>query len=315
MKKKKIFLLLCFILTFLCFGGCKNKNEDLKEINISYVKGPLSIPSILEKNLNFAQKEFKNDNIKINFHNMTSGPQQIQALMAGDLDILHAFGGTSAIISASNGAKFTIINIYSRSPKGFILVSNSDKINSPEDLRGKKIGGPKGTVLHQLLAAYLEKGNMTTDDVEFINMKVNEVVPALENEVIDAALLTGPSAEKALNHGANLITTGENLIQGIIVTAVSNDFLKKYPNIVERFINVNQKTAKFINENFDKTIEAVSLETGLSKDEIIKLKEIYDFNPEITKKDIEELNATQEFLLKNNLQENRIKIEDLIIKK
>ena len=315
MKKRKIFLLLCLILTFLCFEGCKNKNENLKEINISYVKGPLSIPSILEKNLNFVQDEFKNDNVKINFHNMTSGPQQIQALMAGDLDILHAFGGTSAIISASNGAKFTIINIYSRSPKGFMIISKSDNINSPKDLKEKKIGGPKGTVLHQLLAAYLEKGNMTTNDVEFINMKVNDTAAALESGVIDVALLTGPSAEKALNHGANLITTGENLIQGIIVTAVSNDFLKKYPDIVEKFINVNQRTAKFINENFDKTIEVVSLETGLSKDEIIKLKKIYDFNPEITKKDIEELNATQEFLLKNNLQENRIKIDDLILKK
>ncbi len=315
MKKIKCFLLICLAIFTLGLVGCESNKEKPKEINISYVKGPFSIPSILEKNLNFVQDEFKKDNIKINFHNVTSGPQQVQALMASDLDILHAFGGTSAIISASNGAKFTIINIYSRSPKGFMIISKSDNINSPEDLKGKKIGGPKGTVLHQLLVAYLEKGNLNINDVEFINMKVNETAAALESGVIDIALLTGPSAENSLKHGGKLVTDGENLIQGIIVTAVSNSFLEKYPDIINRFIAINQNTYKFIQKDFDKTTDVVSKETGLSKDEIIKLKNIYDFNPEITKNDIKELKATQEFLLKNNLQENRINIDDLILKK
>ena len=311
---KNIRKILTAVLTVftLFFIGCGNKAEKLKEINVSYVKGPLSIPSILEKNLNFAQDEFKKDGIKVNFHDVTSGPQQIQALMAGDLDILHAFGGTSAIIAASNGAEFKIINIYSRSPKGFMLLTKSSEINSPEDLRGKKIAGPKGTILHQLLTAYLETAGMTTNDIEFINMKVNDTEAALESGIIDAGLLTGPSAENALNAGAKVITDGEGLIQGIIVTAVSSKFLEKYPDIVKRFVKLNERTAQFINDNFDETVKAVNMETGLSENEIRKLKEIYDFNPEIQKSDIEDLEKTQEFLIKNGLQENKINIESLI---
>lgn len=309
---KKIFLII-FAVFFII--GCKNKEEKLKEINMSYVKGPLSIPSILEKNLGTAEKEFEAEGIKVNFHDVTSGPQQVQALMAGDLDILHAFGGTSAIISASNGAEFTVINVYSRSPKGFMLVSNSKNINSPQDLRGKKIAGPKGTILHQLLAAYLEKVGMTTDDVQFINMKVNDAEAALESRLVDAVLLTGPSAENALKRGAEVITDGEGLVQGIIVTAVSNDFLKKYPHIVERIVKLNEKTADFIKNNSDETVKIVSRETGLSEEEVRKMKEIYDFNPQIKESDIEELKNTQEFLIKSGLQENRVDIDKLILKK
>lgn len=309
---KKIFLII-FAVFFII--GCKNKEEKLKEINMSYVKGPLSIPSILEKNLGTAEKEFEAEGIKVNFHDVTSGPQQVQALMAGDLDVLHAFGGTSAIISASNGAEFTVINVYSRSPKGFMLVSNSDEINSPQDLRGKKIAGPKGTILHQLLAAYLEKAGMTTDDVQFINMKVNDAEAALESRLVDAVLLTGPSAENALKRGAEVITDGEGLVQGIIVTAVSNDFLKKYPHIVERIVKLNEKTADFIKNNSDETVKIVSRETGLSEEEVRKMKEIYDFNPQIKESDIEELKNTQEFLIKSGLQENRVDIDKLILKK
>lgn len=309
---KKIFLII-FAVFFII--GCKNKEEKLKEINMSYVKGPLSIPSILEKNLGTAEKEFEAEGIKVNFHDVTSGPQQVQALMAGDLDILHAFGGTSAIISSSNGAEFTVINVYSRSPKGFMLVSNSDEINSPQDLRGKKIAGPKGTILHQLLAAYLEKAGMTTDDVQFINMKVNDAEAALESRLVDAVLLTGSSAENAVKRGAEVITDGEGLVQGIIVTAVSNDFLKKYPHIVERIVKLNEKTADFIKNNSDETVKIVSRETGLSEEEVRKMKEIYDFNPQIKESDIEELKNTQEFLIKSGLQENRVDIDKLILKK
>ena len=99
-----------------------------KEINLTYVKSPLNVPSILEKKDDLFGKEFKKDNIKVNFHELTTGPEQTQALAAGELDFLHALGGTSAIIAASNGVGLKITNIYSRSPKGYMLITNNDNI-------------------------------------------------------------------------------------------------------------------------------------------------------------------------------------------
>ena len=39
-----------------------------------------------------------------------------------------------------------------------------------KDLKGKKVAGPRGTVLHQLLIAALIKEGMSVDDVEFLSM-------------------------------------------------------------------------------------------------------------------------------------------------
>lgn len=311
----KKLLSLVAITGFLFIGGCGAKEEKLKELNITYVKSPLNVPSILEKNLNIFGEEFKKDGIEVKFHNLTTGPEQTQAVAAGEIDILHALGGTSAILAASNGVELTITNIYSRSPKGFMLLSKSDLLNSPESLKGKKIAGPKGTILHQLLLAYLDKAGMTADDIEFINMGLPESAAALQNGTVDGALLAGPVALGAIKNGAKIVTNGEGLVEGIIVTAVGNNFMKKYPEIVEKFIKVNENTVNSIGENFDKVVEIVGTETGLSKEEVLEMYELYDFDPAIRESDITELKNTQDFLIKNGMQENKIEIENIILKK
>lgn len=312
MKIKKILLTLT-VVSMIFAGGC-GKKETLKELNVTYVKSPLNVPSILEKNQNLFGKEFEKDGITVKFHNLTTGPEQTQALAAGELDILHALGGTSAIIAASNGVELTVTNVYSRSPKGFMLLSKDKTLVSPENLRGKKVAGPKGTILHQLLLAYLAKGNMTADDIEFINMGIPETAAALQNGTVDAGLLAGPVALGALKNGADVVTNGEGLVEGIIVTAVSNDFLEKHPDIIKRFINVNEKTVNSIEANFEEVSEIVAKETGLSKEEVAEMYTLYDFNPEIKASDIEELKNTQKFLIENGLQEKEIDIEKIIMK-
>lgn len=312
MKIKKILLTLTAV-SMIFAGGC-GKKETLKELNVTYVKSPLNVPSILEKNQNLFGKEFEKDGITVKFHNLTTGPEQTQALAAGELQILHALGGTSAIIAASNGVELTVTNVYSRSPKGFMLLSKDKTLVSPENLRGKKVAGPKGTILHQLLLAYLAKGNMTADDIEFINMGIPETAAALQNGTVDAGLLAGPVALGALKNGADVVTNGEGLVEGIIVTAVSNDFLKKHPDIIKRFIDVNGKTVNSIEANFEEVSEIVAKETGLSKEEVAEMYTLYDFNPEIKASDIEELKNTQKFLIENGLQEKEIDIEKIILK-
>lgn len=308
---KKVLLGMMFCILFIV--GC-GKKEKVENINITYVKAPLNIPSILEKNMNMFDKEFEKDNIKVNFYELTTGPEQTNALAAGELDFLHALGGTSAIIAASNGVDLKITNVYSRSPKGFMLLTKNSDINSAADLVGKKVAGPKGTILHQVLVGYLTKNGYKENDVEFINMKLPDAMTALETGNVDAALLAGPVALKAMKNGANVITDGEGLTQGLIVTAVSGKFLKENPDLVKRFVSTNEKAVNFIGTNFDETIDIVAEDVGLTKDQVMELYPLYDFNTKITPEDIKDLEDTQEFLIQNGMQKNKVNIQELIVK-
>lgn len=308
---KKLWLVLVVIVLFIACG----KEKKVENINLTYVKSPLNIPSILEKNLKMFDEEFEKDGIKVNFYELTTGPEQTNALAAGELDFLHALGGTSAIIAASNGVDLKITNVYSRSPKGFMILSKDESIDTPEALKGKKVGGPKGTILHQVLVGYLGKANLKEEDVEFVNMGLPEALAAMESGHIDAALLAGPVALKAIKNGAKVVTNGEGLTQGLVVTAVSGKFLEENPELVERFLRVNNEAIKYIDENFEKTLEITAKDVGLTKEEVLELYPLYDFNPEIRDADIKDLVETQEFLIKNGMQENRIDIDDILATK
>ncbi|NMS88482.1 aliphatic sulfonate ABC transporter substrate-binding protein [Clostridioides difficile] len=315
MKLKKLLVgitILTLVTTSL--AGCAKKDdvEKLSEINLTYVKSPLNVPSIIQKQDDLFGKEFKKDNIKVNFHEITTGPEQTQALAAGEIDFLHALGGTSALIAASNGVELKILNTYSRSPKGFMILTNDGSIKSAADLAGKKVAGPKGTILHQVLIAALDKEELSMDDVEFINMGIPEASAALADGSVDAALIAGPAALKAMKSGSKLVANGEGLVDGIIVTAVSTDFANKHPEIVERFMKVEKETLEYVNNNFDEAIEKVAKEVDLSVEETKELYAWYDFSLDITDKDISSLEDTQNFLIKNGLQEKKVDIKELI---
>lgn len=314
--RKTLACITAMTLTMGIMAGCGNKDvkSTVSEINLTYVKSPLNVPSIIQKEDDLFGKEFAKDNIKVNFHEITSGPDQTQALAAGELDFLHALGGTSALIAASNGVELEILNTYSRSPKGFMILTNSDSINSAKDLVGKKIAGPKGTVLHQVLIAALDKEGYNIDDVEFINMGIPEATVALEDGSVDAALIAGPVALKAINNGSKVVANGEGLVDGIIVTAVSKAFAEKNPELVERFMKVEKETLEYIDSNFDEAMEKVAEEVGLTVDEVKEMYSWYDFSLDITENDIKSLEDTQDFLIKNGLQESKVNVEDLIYK-
>ncbi|HGM3505942.1 TPA: ABC transporter substrate-binding protein [Clostridioides difficile] len=315
MKLKKLLVGITILtLATASLAGCAKKNdgEKLSEINLTYVKSPLNVPSIIQKQDDLFGKEFKKDNIKVNFHEITTGPEQTQALAAGEIDFLHALGGTSALIAASNGVELKILNTYSRSPKGFMILTNNDSIKSAADLAGKKVAGPKGTILHQVLIAALDKEGLSMDDVEFVNMGIPEASAALSDGSVDAALIAGPAALKAMKSGSKLVANGEGLVDGIIVTAVSTDFAEKHPEIVERFMKVEKETLEYVNSNFDEAMEKVAKEVDLSLEETKELYTWYDFSLDITDKDISSLEDTQDFLIKNKLQEKKVNIKELI---
>ncbi|EII6782245.1 TPA: ABC transporter substrate-binding protein [Clostridioides difficile] len=315
MKLKKLLIGITILtLATASLAGCakKNNGEKLSEINLTYVKSPLNVPSIIQKQDDLFGKEFKKDNIKVNFHEITTGPEQTQALAAGEIDFLHALGGTSALIAASNGVELKILNTYSRSPKGFMILTNNNSIKSAADLVGKKVAGPKGTILHQVLISALDKEGLSMDDVEFVNMGIPEASAALSDGSIDAALIAGPVALKAMKSGSKLVANGEGLVDGIIITAVSTDFAEKHPEIVERFMKVEKETLEYVNNNFDEAMEKVAKEVDLSLEETKELYAWYDFSLDITDKDISSLEDTQDFLIKNKLQEKKVNIKELI---
>lgn len=153
MKRLLLSLALLAALAILPVSSQAKKTESLKEINVSYVKSPFNLPSIVVKNRQMLEKAFEGKGIRVKYYEINSGAKQAEAMAAKSLDIAGVINTTSVILANANGNHVEIISGYSKPSKVFSLVVKDPGIRSVRDLKGKKIAGPKGTVLHQMLAA------------------------------------------------------------------------------------------------------------------------------------------------------------------
>ena len=310
---KKISLILStLILSMAILSGC-SQGTKVDQINISYVKLPLNVPSIVERQKNMFEDEFGKDDMKIAYSDITAGPKMTEAMAAGSLDFANALGATSALLAASNGVDLKIIGVYSRAPKSFTIMSTNPDIKTAADLKGKTVVGPKGTILHQLLLAAADKEGLAAADYNYVNMDINAGVSALLAGSADAALVAGPSVIQAEKSGAHIVTTGDGYLDATIVIAVRGQFLTEHKDLVKRYLDVHNKALQFMKENQAETYQIVADETGLTVDEVKVMYEMYDFNPEITDKDLQELEKTQQFLLDNEMMTNKVDIKSLIM--
>lgn len=289
------------------------KSYDFDTINVTYVKSPLNVPSIIEKEKGFFADAFSSYGLNVDYSSLTTGPEQTQALASGDIQFLYAVGATSVILAASNDSDIKIVNIYSRSPDAFCLFTNDDSITSPEDLRGKKVAGPKGTILHELLVAYLATAGMTESDIEFYAMDIPSSQAALVAAEVDCALLAGATAYNMEKDGYTVITTGEGLVNATIVTATSNAFYEKNPELVQAFIDAQKTTLAYMEDNYNEIIELTADEVELDADAVKEMYPMYDFSIEISESDIESMKATEKFMRENNMTEKEVDVESLIL--
>jgi len=278
-----------------------------KKLAITYVKAPLNVPSIVAKYNQSFEKAYSG--VTLSFPELTEGPRQTAALAANKIGIASCLGSTSAILAASEGLDLKILGIYSRAPKAFMIIVKNPAIKTIKDLKGKKVAGPKGTILHQLLATALAKEGMTTNDVQFVQMDLFSSANALANGAVDASLLAGPAAYQALNGGAYMLKNGEGLIDATIVIATTGKFMKKYPKVISTFMKTHEHVLAWIKQNPNKAKNMTIKETGLPLEAVNKMFDWYDFSCEIKNSDIVELKRTQKFLLENSLQRKEIDIK------
>ncbi|MBQ7507699.1 MAG: ABC transporter substrate-binding protein, partial [Lachnospiraceae bacterium] len=214
----------------------------------------------------FFEEEFAADNITINseiFVNM--GPAIIEAMGAGDVDL--SIVGIFPVVNAINaGNDITILASGNFTEDGFRLVAGPETgITTVEELDGKKIGVPIGAAEHQITLALLEKHGVS-DSVELVNLSQADSLSALVSGEIDAALFNSGTLAQAEEAGG--VTIATNKETGLVVNPVigRTEFVKTYPDITSRFLKVLDKTATWIDENEDETVEIAARVNGTDEE-------------------------------------------------
>ena len=279
-------------------------------IAVTYVTSPLNVPSIVERKTGAFAAAF---GTPVTYSNLTTGPEQTAALASGDIQFLFAVGATSVILAAANGADIAIVDTYSRSPQAFMLVTGPHGPTTAAALKGKTIAGPKGTILHQLLLAYLATAGLTAKDVTFVNMTIPAAQAALANGSADVALLAGPAASQALAAGDKKVTDGTGLVGATIVDATSRTFATAHPDLVKAFVQAHRAVLATMAAHPDDTVAMAAAATGLTPDAVRAMYPQYDFSQKVTDADLADLAATQQFMQANGMIDKAVDTKALVL--
>ena len=310
MQLKKVLLVTAMMLTG-SLAGIAHAATD--QINIAYVKSPFNLQNIVMKQNQLLEKEFQKDGIKINWVSINSGAQQAQAMAAGSLDVSAVMNTASLLIANGAGNKVYVATGVARPTQVFAVVGKPGPQMKIEDLKGKKVAGPKGTALHQILVAALKSKGMSINDVEFMQMDPGKAYAAVVAGHVDAGLLAAGLIIKANEAGAKTVVTADGLVNPLLVMAVSEKFVKENQPLLERIVKVHREAGKWIDDNYEKAIAMGAKEEGVSTEDAKKLAQWSHYFDVITEKDMKSLKLDQVFLIENGMMKNKVDTDKLVL--
>jgi len=311
--KKSICLILCAIIAVSAFASGK-KEEQLKEINISYVRSPFNLPLIIMKEKGMAEKAFGEKGIKVNYYEITSGAKQSEAIAAGSLDIASVINSASVILANAAGNPVEIFAGFSRPEKMFTIMTANPDIKTPADLKGKKIAGPKGTVLHELLVSALKREGLSANDVEHINMGIPNAVQAMLSGRVDCALAAAASVVNAEKNGGRILVTCEGYVSPLLISACSKDFAKNHPDMLKLYTDTYKEAKAWMEANMDEALAIGAKVQDISMEDAKKLYSWSNFTDHLTEADLDALEYDVNFMLETGMIEKHIDKMDFVNK-
>ena len=248
-------------------AGCASKPTPKVLVRVGIQPGVFVTPYFIARDQGF----FDTRKIEIKESSFLSGAAMNEGMLSGNIDLGY-LGATPAIVAASKDPRVAIIAVCDLSNGGEgIIVQKDSKINTPADLRGKKIAVAKGSTVHRFLYEVLTNAGLDPDkDVSIYDMSVEDQITAMQTKNVDAVANWEPwmtKAEKA--GGRRLIDDSKAVVRTYDVIYVNTDFARKHPDAVKAFLSGHMKGAEFKNARPEEAARIVAKVLPLKPEEIL----------------------------------------------
>ncbi|VVB72485.1 NMT1-like family protein [uncultured archaeon] len=201
--------------------------------------------------------------VKIEEKEFQSGPPEMQAMLAGALDI--AYVGTAPPITAiSQGLDAKIVAAVNIN--GSDLVLKMDKAyRNPKSLEGLSLGTfPAGSIQDIVLKKWLKDNEVDISKIKIHALGPGEAVTAIEAGKVDGVFLPHPSPSKIELDGKDrsVVKSGEMWPDHACCSLlISGKLIREQPKLVEQIIKTHMKATDYINLNPEDAAKIFSQKT------------------------------------------------------
>jgi sulfonate transport system substrate-binding protein len=147
--------------------------------------------AVLEKQATL-EKDLAAFGFSVEWLEFAAGPQQLEALNAGALDVALTAESPPAFAQAAGSS---LVYLATTAPNGravSLLVPNGSAIKTLRDLRGKKVAFQKASIGHYLLVRALQSVNLKLDDVTSVFLPPADANAAFSANSVDAWFIWEP---------------------------------------------------------------------------------------------------------------------------
>ncbi|MFJ3451029.1 aliphatic sulfonate ABC transporter substrate-binding protein [Pseudomonas sichuanensis] len=221
------------VLLLLAVAGSAQA-ADPASLRIGYQKGSISL--VLAKQHRLLEQRFPNTQVQ--WIEFPAGPQMLEALNIGSLDI-GSTGDIPPIFAQAAGADLLYIGAEPPKPQAeVILVAKDSSISTVAALKGKRIALQKGSSAHNLVLRALAKAGLSIRDVQPVYLAPADARAAFERGSVDAWAIWDPFYSAIELEGkARLLADGQGL--GLIgpFTLGARPYVEANPQFVQQLLD------------------------------------------------------------------------------
>jgi len=234
----------------------------------------------------------------------SSGTENNQALISGQIDINVGSDSKTASLFSAIPDTAVIIATTQRGDRYSTIVRADADYESWEDLKGKTVGTRLGTGAEQVLLRYFDQTEgLSWDDFEWVNLKIEDMVAALDSGSIEAftAWEPTPAIAEAQEVGRALISFGDIAIVPVSMHTTVEYAENNRAEIVE-FLKGHIAKVEMIESDPDKAAEMAAEAASaqgieVTADAFKRIFERVDFSLAVDDAAIESINDTAQFLV------------------
>ncbi|WP_284420664.1 MULTISPECIES: aliphatic sulfonate ABC transporter substrate-binding protein [unclassified Bradyrhizobium] len=232
-------------------GGFAASRADAAEtLRIGYQKSSTLI-ALLKTNGEL-EKALAPLDIKVSWHEFSSGLPLLEAINIGSLDFGADVADTVPVFAQAAGAKLAYVAEEAASPSAqAILVSTTSPLKSLAELKGKKIAVTKGAGSHYLLLSALAKAGLSFKDITPAYLPPADGRTAFVSNNVDAWVAWDPFLSSTIRQsGARVLADGgDGLASYKRYYLASADYAAKRSDVLNVIYGKLVETGKWVKAN------------------------------------------------------------------
>lgn len=286
---------------FLFLFQPPEKYPDLENVNLGVETSLLPALVWIAENKGY----FPEQGLDVKIQEFDSGRMALRAMLDNETELdLVTVAQTPVMFNSFNRDDFGLIGMMVSSYKDVQVIARKDKrINTPADLKGKKIGLTKGSTGHLFLSLFLNNNHISFSEVELLDFKATELTQVLAEGKVDAISTWQPhiyNAEKLL--AEKVITFSPNdIFREDFYFVTKKDFAQNNPELLKKFLKAIKKAEKFIEDNREEAIAIVSQRLKIERGFAALIWENFIFKLQLDQSIITTLEDEARWAITNNL--------------